>query len=219
MPDGLVIPLEVTSSVDAVLRSANAALERKGRFVPRSHCRNDWVVFPGRAARINKIRELVDLMLAAIENEGIEEFFSPAHAGDSRAVFGIFSELGIVFGSRSALKRSGILICSPSGDAVEVTADSVQEAVTAEATKGDNRVKLGAVAAAEERHLFVLISGENQKPWFGLVNCDPPIVAPDLPAEITHVWAAARGRGQDEYVVWLGKADGWTNLGLFHISQ
>jgi hypothetical protein len=219
LPNGSVVPLEVTQSVNFRLKSTQAALAQRGRnHVPRILCRNDWFVWPTLYANINKIHDHVDRMLADIEDEGIVEFFAMADASGSRAVWRILSELGIEVGRATRLRRPGIHVGSPSADGGLVTSESVQQAVAVEVAKPDNRLKF-ASSTAPERHLFVLIDSENFLPWISLLDCDPPATPPTLPTEITHVWAAARDRSQDQYVTWLGSSEGWINLGRFLVPQ
>jgi hypothetical protein len=80
----------------------------------------------------------------------------------------------------------------------------VTEAVEAEAFKSDNRAKL-ASAGTSEAHLFVFVEPVNHRVWTPLVEYPPPSEAPDLPPEVTHVWAAGYSRSGDGYVVWCAR--------------
>lgn len=215
-PDGSVVPLEVTASVDRNLVETMAALESQGYLAPRRLCSRDWVVHPTATADIRKIHRRVDQALAAVEAEGLERFFAAIDAADSPAVRALYS-IGIEMGGPFPMKKPGIFIATPSGDGGLVTHESVQVAIAKELQRPDNRRKLGG-AGKNERHLFVLIGMQNFLPWIGLTDCAPPTEPPNLPEEITHVWAAGPTRTPRNFVAWLGAADGWTHLGVVAIG-
>jgi hypothetical protein len=96
------------------------------------------------------------------------------------------------------------------GDAVG--ASDVLEAVKLEAFKRDNRRKLAA-AGTVERHLFIFVDRLNHRVWTPLVDFSPPMDAPELPEEITDVWAVGPAGSNHQYVVWGGMTDSaWHRL-------
>jgi hypothetical protein len=219
--DGTIAPLEVTVSTVQALEAASAVLrneKRGGRFIPQTKSSKDWLVEPLVTANLKKVRDKVDEYLAAVESEGLQRFFSPMDAGTSPAVMRLYRELGIEGGTVVRWKPPGrIGINTPSAEGGLVTPKSVLDAVAVECLKPDNRRKLGAAGAAE-RHLFVMVSPTHFLPWVAMVDEVLPADPPLLPPEITHVWAAAPARKAGEYVVWLGTAAGWRDVGPVAIA-
>src|SRR5712691_8384693 len=75
--DGLIVPLEVTTSADEEVERSRAAIlnaRKGGPFVPRVLCKHDWYVHPLPEANINTIRATIDRYLAAVEAEDLEQF-------------------------------------------------------------------------------------------------------------------------------------------------
>jgi hypothetical protein len=65
-----------------------------------------------------------------------------------------------------------------------------------------NKEKLGK-AGTNERHLVVYIDLMSL-PHIALTDCDPPLVLPNLPDEITHIWLVTEYEKADRFVVWYG---------------
>jgi hypothetical protein len=94
----------------------------------------------------------------------------------------------------------------------------VQDAVLQEATKKDNRRKLIA-SGSPERHLFVYVDPNRYPAWVGLMDEQPPLAAPQLPEEVTHVWAVTSARTSRRFVVWrFIPTKGWRNEGSLHVD-
>jgi hypothetical protein len=91
-------------------------------------------------------------------------------------------------------------------DSVSTESGAVHEV---EAQKKDNRNKLRR-AGAIETHLFVYVDPRNYLPWVSLVSGSPPIYPPQLPPEVTLVWAVTQTRTPGEYIVWrANQCSGW----------
>ncbi|MFN2444412.1 MAG: hypothetical protein ABR606_02295 [Vicinamibacterales bacterium] len=190
-PNGGVVPFEVTTAADRTLNQTLAAIRahsKGGPFVQRTVAKNDWYVHPLPSADIRKVRRNVDGYLAKIELEGRTTFFADTDAAESPAVWAIFRDLRIDAGDVLALRPPGRILIALPGQGCDVSSTYVQEAIQHEASKADNRRKLLA-AGGPERHLFVYVDPNRYPAWVGLVDERPPTVAPQLPEEVTHVWA------------------------------
>jgi hypothetical protein len=210
-PDGTLVPVEVTSSIDSAKVEAYAAIRKGGASVPRRHSRRNWIVHPMPDANIRRIRDEVDHYLAAIEADGLTWFHTYEHAYQYASVAAILRDLRVESGA--VVSREGIQIGYP-GSGGAIGAEAAAEAVNIEAMKRDNRQKLGRTVA-RERHLFVYIDALNFLPWAGLREFDPSVMKPpSLPDEITDLWAAAGAGRPMTYTVWRGNAAGWRIAGL-----
>jgi hypothetical protein len=222
-PDGRIVPVEVTASVDEQWMSTIAAIRRPrtgGQFVCRVKCRKDWYVIPQfrESLSINEIRQSVDTYLADIEAEGRDRFVAPADAYHSPTVRRIWSELGIEAGYTLVWNPPGRIGIALPGQVARIDAKAVEAAVLAEAAKSDNLKKL-RVSSAAERHLFVYISPSNWPVWASINEGTPPPNAPNLPPEVTHVWAVAMTRHQNKYVVWTATATShWVRPSLVRLT-
>jgi hypothetical protein len=161
----------------------------------------------------------VDSYLAAIEAAGIEHFFSASDRQRHPAVDRIYTDLQVVSGDViDGVVPSYISIALPIG-AGFIDNCLVSYAVEVEASKQDNRDKLSSAHTSEgclclEGHLFVFVDVLNHHVWTPLVDFPPPPEVPELPREITHVWAVGPARSGDGYVVWRASAaSDWYSLG------
>jgi hypothetical protein len=214
-PDGRVVPVEVTASVDEALERTNAAItDRKkgGSAIKTKLCKKDWYIHPEPKANINQIRAKVDEYLAAIESEHIERFFSPTAASEHPSVERIYIDLGITGGSVIQWKDPGYIRLSPPGGGGSLSADTTIAAIRRETFKADNRRKLAA-ASGEEKHLAVYIFATNYLPWCALTDLEPAPELPELPPEITDIWAFSESRGDNEFSIWrAGSTSPWHKL-------
>lgn len=210
--DGVTVPMEVTAATDCQMSETIAAIESRrngGRFIKASACQNGWLVHPLPDANINRLRAQIDVFLARIEAAGLSRFVAWTDAAECDAVRAILTELRVEAGSVFDWKTGRQIGIGTPGLGGRVTADHVLRAVEREASKHDNRVKLGR-PGAREAHLVVCIASRNFLPWISLVDGTPPSSGPSLPSEITDVWAIARTRTSGEAVVWrANRADGW----------
>ena len=221
-----IAAVEVTTATNEQRHGSIAAIqdERKGgSLIPTEKCRKGWIIHPSLTANITKIRKNVDQYLADIEDEGLEKFFSPRDSWRYPAVGRIYHDLHIEGGRVTKWKKPGYIgLILPSDDGGILTPERVQEAVKREAWKPDNRQKL-KVADSKERHLFVYLDGVDFLPWASLRDTNPSsLEPPQLPPEITHVWAAAHFMPIDEtekiveyYKVWRSRdGEKWEVLGM-----
>ncbi|MCP5117833.1 MAG: hypothetical protein GY953_44000 [bacterium] len=222
LSDGTVVPLEVTAAKNQPYEETVAAIRsphKGGPFVDALECQQSWRVHPTAGARINRIREQVDSYLAKIEAAGLTEFFSWTDASESQVVFDILRDLGIERGRVFRWKRlHQIGIALPFSGMHKVASLDLQLAVEAESRKSDNRKKLG-LSPQGESHLFVYIDPFNYTAWKALVDHEPPISGPELPEEITQVWAVGPTRTPNEYVVRrASRSKGWSASSRMEIS-
>jgi hypothetical protein len=220
-PDSRVASLEVTASVDVVDLETQAAISSRRKGGPRVKaelCRKAWRIRPASGANVNKIRANVDSYLSPIESSGIEHFFSSRDRRQHPTIDRISTDLHVSHGDVLDGWQPGyISIALPIGGSF-VDASLVSDAVEFEAFKLDNRQKLSA-AGTTERHLFVFVDVLNHRVWTPLVDLVPPAEAPDLPQEVTHVWAVGPARSANDYVVWRADAgSGWSSLGSIAIE-
>jgi len=212
-PDGRVVPLEVTESTYQQIEHTIAKIRKRRYFVAAKHCQKGWIVHPTANADIESICAHVDSYLAAIEASGREKFSAYADATELPAVNKILQDLRIEAGTVVEWKTPGRICIVPPGHSASLNAEHVQRSIELEANKDDNRRKLG-IATQSEHHLFVLIRHRNYAAWLAINDADPPCTIPALPKEITHVWAAARTRTQDEFVVWRASStEIWSSVG------
>jgi len=214
--DGTKAVLEVTISTDEAAEATAAAITKSrhgGPFVSRGCCAHDWYVHPTPGARINRVRAEVSSFLAAIEAEGRREFNAWTDSAESPGVLAILQELGVEQGTAMKWKSPGIGIALP-GDGGLVAPDLVNTAVETEASKPDNRRKLGT-ASPGEKHLFVYITTANHVVWVAVRDESPPEVGLVLPPEVTHAWVSAWAGDGGWHVVWRARSgQSWTPLGL-----
>ena len=213
--------LEVTISTNQSREATVAAISdvrKGGAFIKANLCRKDWWVHPAPNANINRIRAQVDEYLAAIEADGLDRFIGPVDSDAYLSVERIYTDLLIEGGSVMKWKNPGRIGISYPGDGGFVVPENLQKAIEREALKGDNRRKLGSAGTAE-RHLFVYISSQNFLAWAALTDGDMPDNTPQLPDEITDVWAVTGAGQKDKYIVWrASKGAQWQNLGLVEIN-
>lgn len=213
---GIRAALEVTVSTDRKSRLMLAKIAERGGCVRAINCRNSWLIYPRPSARFKLIFENADRYLSAIEAEGLNEVFAKPGQGNSAAVFQIMKDLEIVEGSVLQLRPPArIWVAGPVGNGSIVEAGDLQQAVEAEANKPDNKKKLAA-SSCTERHLFVYVESLNFEAWSALINRVIPEQPPALPAEITHVWAAANNTSG--IVVWSAEPpSGWQDHGIIEV--
>lgn len=210
--NGTTAAVEVTASVDRKQREIVAAIrDENGSSIPATKCKNDWVIFAARGARIPNIRKAADDCLFGLEQAGITEF-SWVRDWNRPCVQQICRDLKVTSGR---IIRTGvhpvIRILPPAGGGA-VGASIAIEAGEKEAWKEDNRKKLGA-AKAPERHLVVYIEPLNGLPWVALTDFQPTPVLPKLPPEITDIWLLGHGKETNEFVVWYaGRERHWSSL-------
>src|ERR1035437_5418944 len=171
--DGTEAAIEVTAAVDEALALTIGAIRSKrrgGSVVGATACKRSWLIFPAKGASINNIRSNADQQLAKLEQEGIDSFYC---VSNSPYVQNICGQLQITGGGViSSEGEASIRIASPIGGGA-VGASIAIKAGEREASKEDNRKKLG-VAKAAERHLVVYIGADNGLSWTALTSFQPP---------------------------------------------
>jgi hypothetical protein len=213
LPDGSIVPLEVTTASDECVNkqiAATVAPGKGGSFVPRQLSQSDWWIHPQLGANINQIRKNVDAYLADIEVVGLMKFAASTDCL-CHAVYRIWQDLGIEAGATVTWDPPGRIGLAFPWQWTYVSSEHVQRAVEAEAKKPDTRRKL--IHDAAQRHLFVYVDPRRVSASTALVDEPPPSQGPSLPDEVTHVWAVAAGRLQGQFMVWLGTREGWCSLG------
>jgi hypothetical protein len=194
--------VEVTSTVDATLQETWRQIldKRKGGPTAATRlCNKSWHINFSSATRIDRIRRCVDKYLAAVESAGIARFNGRTDSDPS--VRKIHDDLGVTWGCALPdwIKPSRILMGLP-GPTDRLRTDSAIQAAEFEASKPDNRRKLGAHMDGD-RHLVVYapVTGLAS---FALRTFEPPPTVASLPPEISDIWILGDKLGLDEFVVW-----------------
>lgn len=202
--------VEVTGSLNETVKRTQMQIRRDG-FISAHRCKKPWWIQAEPGASIAKIRSKADAYLAHIESY-IERFYC---ATDCRtpAIRRIFNDLRASSGSVISRRHPGICLdLSPAGDHVD--AYTAVKAALRAARQPDNKKKLSA-AGTNERHLLVYVDpATNYLPWKSLIDFPPPSEAPELPIEITDIWAITETRSQHQYVCWhASSSSSWTRIG------
>lgn len=209
--DGRVAAAEATASVNEVQARANARIADRRRGGPQIEprlCRKSWLIFP-RSDDIDNIRKHADEDLAALESAGLESFWHSSHPD-------LCHKLGVFGGAVVLLQKPAICINRPHGGGA-TGAIRVLEAASREAWKIDNRRKLGA-SGCSERHLLVYMPLTNPEVACVLADFQPPIKNPDLPPEITDVWAFGETLAEGEIATWRASTNSpWRSLGVVRL--
>lgn len=215
-PNGERVPLEVTMSTTQRFMETMAAIDKEskgGGFLQGTRVRNGWLVIPLERANINRIRARIDSLLADLEALNIDRF--DAHFADEEndaAIRGM-RDLGIDHASTFKWRVPRLIRLSYPGQGTTVDPHNLQRAIEEEAHKKDNRDKLARILA-KERHLLVYVDFHSYDAWTVMVGASPPSAAPQLPPEITCVWAVAKQCGVEEYVVWrAAHGASWEDMG------
>jgi len=209
--------LEATLSTDQEAEALESALRDKkkgGLWIERKLCHSDWWICPANDAHIGTIREKADRYLRDIEIDGMTSF-SELDKYQNETVERIYKDLRIEYGQKVQFIRPGIGL-SGSSSGGRTSNEEVLQAAEAEMFKPDNLKKLGATGKIE-KHFFVEIGYLKGAASISILHCDPPETLPVLPAEVTHLWIAARG---GEYAwVWLATSSGWKNFSAIKLEQ
>jgi hypothetical protein len=222
--NGTVAAVEVTASVDQDQARMSARIRDKrkgGSSIAATKCKKSWMIFPTKDADINIIRAEADEYLSALEQAQVQSFSfleaftfrSYREAGIERflpfqvpqCVEDICFNLKIMSGSAISDTTASQILIQHSVRGGAVRASVATDAGEREASKDDNRRKLGA-AGTGERHLVVYIDVMNGLPWTALTDFTPPSSCPVLPPEITDIWLIAHAGIGDEFVAWRASA-------------
>jgi hypothetical protein len=195
--------VEVTTTIDRALQETWRQIldKRKGRgVIPAKHCKRSWSITISSDTRVDPIRRKADEYLAAIEHAGILSFQGATDS--NQQVRDIYEDLGVVHGSvfPEWLAPPRILIGLP-GPIGRLTSSAAIDAAEHEASKPDNRAKLGAYESGE-RYLAVY-APPHSLASFGLWMYEPPPKRANLPPEISQLWIFGDDFGaKDDVVVW-----------------
>lgn len=212
-PDRDRAALEVTSVRDENRMRVGHKISEYGRVIEAEYCNRSWAVWLNSDVRYLEIKESIDQRLAELEKQGIERVRPVRSVSDPSTVREVRSELSVDHAAASANERATArlhLHIKGTGDYVH--AGKVSDAVETEAEK--NRGKLDETGAVE-RHLFVYAM-HTDAAASALTMSDPGEDSPNLPSEVTHVWAAAcRLVAYNEFVVWRARSgEPWRSAGV-----
>lgn len=218
---GRTYPLEVTTFTNENTHRQYARIagqDGEGHFVPRVRARRDWYVTPSHRSDPRAIRERIDAHLAAIEEEGLDSFDVTTDTIGSPAVKALWLDLWVTDGAVWEWAPTGQIGISFPPDGAMLASDQINAAVEREGNKNDNVRKL-TDANAEERHLFVYFHWHGYPAQASMRRGLVPATFPDIPATITHVWAATPTGVDGEHMLWCAsRSAGWRDLGVFPTS-
>jgi hypothetical protein len=225
--NGIQGVVEVTESVDRTWLETHEAIKRK-QTVPAVKCRKNWAVHVGAKVILKKTTAFDDA-LAMLEERGLDQY-PPSRTVDLRTLEPVYQQMQalkiqVAFAVDPPDGKPTILFVSPGRGGI-ASYEAFDSAIDAEVTKADNLRKLSK-GGHRERHLFILLSSRNILPWSLVVRSvpsktissaragsSPPPGKPSIPAQVTHVWAAAVTDSGDEAVVWrVENGKGWDVLG------
>lgn len=188
-PDKPRAGLEVTSVRDEDRVRTRSKIRKNQANLPAEKCDLTWSVRLEPAAIYSEVRERIDPCLALLEAEGIVHF-RPTLQVRHRRMGHKLLELGVKSADAhpEADLDPPLILLQVASEGGFVSAQVVYDAVAS--VVPDNRAKLGELAVSE-CHLFVVLSSlEPAGVCIQMAEVDPRV--PDLPDEITHLWAAGR---------------------------
>ena len=204
-PNGDVAAVEATSSRDQIQTQTNAEVYKKkkgGPVIDAVKCKKSWIIFLSTNPQVKQIRKDADKYLAELEAAGLESFSCYRDSSNPlECVRNIIDGLKLTSGKViSSTEAPAKIYMVGSGGAGAFNATDATKAGEKEAEA--NKEKLGK-AGTNERHLVVYIDLMSL-PHIALTDCDPPLVLPNLPDEITHIWLVTEYEKADRFVVWYG---------------
>jgi len=140
--------LEVTASADeSAERTVAALLDKKkgGPAIKAQRCKRDWLVYPGSGVKVNELRKSVDVYLADVEAEGLDQFFSPTDAVEHLSVDRIWRDLQVLSAYVVKWKDPGWIRVSPPGGGGAVAIEAFSDAVLAEGYEGGQSAEAPSV--------------------------------------------------------------------------
>jgi hypothetical protein len=205
----LVGAVEVTQVMDRPVTELWNLLNSDGRWIEPA-IRGGWIVHLDSKARANDLRQQLPTFLACLEDTDRREVWvRPSRSVDyfERTA----ARLGIIDAVQSPTAFPGSIYPLPqqagekTGATFGVSGDALAKWLgpwVRDPVRVDNPKKL-AKSGCRERHLFVVFSPFADTPftvsYLVMVPDAPlPMMSPDLPDEVTHVWAASNwdtGRG------------------------
>ncbi|CAL9417883.1 hypothetical protein SUDANB130_01786 [Streptomyces sp. enrichment culture] len=213
--------VEVTAAADAASIELWKLLNDGGRWI-QGGLAGGWMVSLLPTSRAKRVRAELPKFLAELERTGIQQL-SEVH-GPTGKLSDRAERLGIVSAYQSPTTDfPGSIYCTislppeQSGGFVPDTGDAFAHWVGGwlrEPQGADNLRKLQRSGAAE-RHLFLLLPGFTTAPFEAfdpLIRPEGPLpeAAPQLPEEITHLWAMSTWSTGDGFH-WSPEA-GWTRF-------
>lgn len=209
LPGERCAALEATWSRDKDLAEQEKALSKHGWRVDADGLASSWWLSLEPDAHVWTLHQQVEDFLANLEREGVEDF----NFNTPQRVVPVGPLRGLGVESGMAVETSGgnAVYFSHGPGGGRVAGAVAAEAAEREAHESGNREKL-VEAGRDERHLFVVMHpGEGARTVMNLRP--PPDARPNLPPEITHLWAAAKVFNEDRYVIWRGsQEDAWAQL-------
>jgi hypothetical protein len=220
-PGGSTGAVEVTAAVDRGYIQTAKELDKRVKHWQVPGLTGSWWVRV-RPSRVQDLYRQLPGILRSLERDGVREV-----RGDRLSPNPLVADLGklqVIAATQAVTSREGRVFVtieeSPErmGGYLPATGDPLASWLgewLAEPSRGDNLQKLGA-SNSDEKHIFLFVPG------FGapfavtalLADNDAPLPAirPDLPSEITHVWAMSMWIEWGDGFRWSLK-DGWRRFG------
>ena len=194
--------MEVTLATDERHRTLQGVL--RGRSLgDAGECACSWMLLTSERKAIPEIRRSAGAILASLEAAGIEQFSSYTDV-DIEEVRRLRDDLRVEFGSVISNDGTPRIFINSTGVGGMPRAEAVSKVIEVEASKADNLRKLSNQSAAE-RHLAVQIDWHAFEAYSGLIDHRPGPPPPNVDGCVTHVWAIARRRADEVYVVWTSQ--------------
>jgi hypothetical protein len=214
-PNGEVAAAEVTSSRNQFKTLINAKIYDKkkgGPVISAVKCKKTWIIFPIADPRIekviDKIRMKADEYLSKIEMDRLEKFDILRKHNSPESVRRICDDLNLSYGV--VIDSDGIPEIYINGIGGSGAFSPTTAIKAGEKEAAANKKKLGK-AGTNERHLVVHIDPKsNGLACEALRAFQPPLILPNLPQEITHIWLVTEYEKADRFIVWFGsKNQSW----------
>lgn len=205
-------PLEITSSVLPMLKSAQAAHEKyKKLIVTVPGLAGAWHVFSSQSTQFKDLDAKALLpFLRGLESAGLTKIHYPMDHHQAPALHIFARQLGIEAAFAMGGLAGKVLVSMPEDHRVWSSDHSdpgrhVLADIEKIAALRDNRRKLSGFPKS---HLFVWIDENNYLPWRDIFSGEIPSRKPNLPPEISDVWVATRLPGSVSG--WhFSQQDGW----------
>lgn len=211
-PHGRRGALEVTQLTEQNMEAIMGALNKQGIDIETTVLARRWYVWlsmgdePFKGATIRDLRENVVGFLAALEDEGVSEFYSDPWLPSSRATKQLLSRFPLDGGTSSTMQEQPRVQILPPGTVGMAGAEALVKEIEGVAWLRDNRRKLD-VEGMDECHLFVWVH-----PWMPAgvaLDETAPDFEVDLPPEVSHLWVARNSSTPPRRLWRYSATEGW----------
>ncbi len=167
-----------------------------------------WYVSIRPSCNLHELRRQLPGVLNDARAIGQTKIIVQHHPADLAQIHSQLSQLSVRLAVHLEGGEDGEVLLAPAGEAGATSPDLIADAVTIEANKPDNVLKLFR-AEAHERHLFIwLMSSQHQ--LMAAITLDMlPSAQPDLPECVDVIWVAP-AYDPPAAVLRYSRDDGWS---------